>query len=416
MRKYKEEDILKSLNHSIEAITPNNFDDIKATIKRNEGKMKKFRWQLIPAMTFVLAMIIFGGIYYTNNYVTETLIGIDVNPSIELETNKNDHIIKVNTLNEGANKILDGMNLKGVHLDVALNALIGSMVKYGYLTSDDANILVSVQNNDPTKSEEIKTVVVSTIDKSLNDSKVNATILKQTIENDDAELKNLANSNNISYGKALFINKLIAKDNTLNFNELSTMSMRELAKLVTEKNIDITDIVEKDDDDSTAEKIDEAIEELNEKKENTQDVSNYIAKEEAKKIAFKHANVTANDVKNIAIKLDDDGEYDIEFRTDIKKYEYEINAISGKIVDFETEIIKQKETSTNYITANEAKNIAFKHANIKASDAKLLKVVLDSDDNTKVYDIEFVCNNYEYEYEIDAVTGKIIDFDADFED
>ena len=79
------------------------------------------------------------------------MIGIDVNPSIELSVNRNEKVLQANPLNEDAETILDDMNLKNVDLDIAVNALIGSMVRNGYLDELDNAILVTVSNENEKK-------------------------------------------------------------------------------------------------------------------------------------------------------------------------------------------------------------------------------------------------------------------------
>ena len=61
------------------------------------------------------------------------MIGIDVNPSVELSINRNGRVLKVRALNEDAVSIIDGMDLEGVDLNVAVNAVVGAMVTHGYL-------------------------------------------------------------------------------------------------------------------------------------------------------------------------------------------------------------------------------------------------------------------------------------------
>ena len=421
MKKYSEEKIIKSLNHTMNEITPDVFDSIEASLKGKDLEMKKkFKWQWIPIVMVTAIILVFGGLYYNNNYVVDSLIGIDVNPSIELEINKSNKVIKVNTLNDGARKIVDGMDLTKVDLNVALNALVGSMVKYGYLTGEDANILISVQNDSETKVVEVKKLVTDIIDKSLSGTAVSPTVINQTITKSDTTVEKSASENHISYGKALFISELVKKDSTLNEKELSTMSLREIAALVESKKIDISDIVELDEDDSTVELIDDAIEDLNEEKEITNDTSKYIGKEAAKVAAYKHAGISSSDVKKVVVKLDsDDGvaNYDVEFRTETKKYEYEINATNGNVLDFETETIRTTSiTSTTYIGEAKAKSIACTHAGVSESEIALLKIVVDNDNGQKVYDIEFSANGYEYNYEINAVNGNIMDFEKEIDD
>ena len=43
------------------------------------------------------------------------------------------------------------------------------------------------------------------------------------------------------------------------------------------------------------------------------------------------------------------------------------------------------------------------------------KVELDYEHGRKIYEIEFYNNGYEYEYDVDAETGRILKFDKDFD-
>ncbi len=61
------------------------------------------------------------------------------------------------------------------------------------------------------------------------------------------------------------------------------------------------------------------------------------------------------------------------------------------------------------ITKEKAKKIALKDAGVSASKAHFTKAEIDYDDGIKVYEIEFITSTKEYEYEINAKTGRIID-------
>jgi uncharacterized membrane protein YkoI len=68
------------------------------------------------------------------------------------------------------------------------------------------------------------------------------------------------------------------------------------------------------------------------------------------------------------------------------------------------------------ITAEEAKEIALDHADVAASKAKFVKAELDYDDGHWVYEVEFyTTDGKEYDYEISAGTGKILQYDYDAE-
>lgn len=67
------------------------------------------------------------------------------------------------------------------------------------------------------------------------------------------------------------------------------------------------------------------------------------------------------------------------------------------------------------ITGDAAKQIAFEHAQVQESDAVLVKVKKDFEDGIFVYDVDFYVGNQEYEYEIHALTGQILEFDYDID-
>ena len=140
-------------------------------------------------------------------------------------------------------------------------------------------------------------------------------------------------------------------------------------------------------------------------------VQNKISLEQAREIALKHANLKENQVNFLKENLEvDDGVeiYNIEFSFKNKEFDYEINAITGEIIEFD-EDIKNYDINTNYkITQSQAQEIALKDANLKADQVFFDKINIDIKNNTPAYEIEFKHNNKEYDYKIDANTGEII--------
>ena len=55
-----------------------------------------------------------------------------------------------------------------------------------------------------------------------------------------------------------------------------------------------------------------------------------------------------------------------------------------------------------------AESTALNHAGLKKSQVKFFQCRLDVENGVKVYEVEFNCGGYEYEYEVNAVSGKII--------
>ena len=64
------------------------------------------------------------------------------------------------------------------------------------------------------------------------------------------------------------------------------------------------------------------------------------------------------------------------------------------------------------LSLEDAKTIAVTNVNLNVSDVQFKKEKQDYDDGRLVYEIEFIYENYEYDYEI-SQTGEIISFDKD---
>lgn len=77
--------------------------------------------------------------------------------------------------------------------------------------------------------------------------------------------------------------------------------------------------------------------------------------------------------------------------------------------------VKTGTDRSSYISTEEAKNIALKHAGVTGSEAAWVTARLERDDGRTVYDIEFRLGSQEYDYELDAYTGEILACDFEIE-
>ena len=172
---------------------------------------------------------------------------------------------------------------------------------------------------------------------------------------------------------------------------------------------------------------------------NTFSANNYIGVEKAKSIALKDAGVSGATFVKAKLETEDGVKvYDVEFYKANVEYDYEIDAITGKILEKDLDIenfsIPKKKATTNKQTTKatkskvktstkkaakdigveKAKSIALKDAGV--SNVKFTKAKVDYENGIKVYDIEFRKGNKEYDYEIEAATGKIRERNVDLDD
>lgn len=68
-----------------------------------------------------------------------------------------------------------------------------------------------------------------------------------------------------------------------------------------------------------------------------------------------------------------------------------------------------------YIGEDKAKSIALEYAGISEQQTTFIKAYLNYDDGHVVYDVEFYSGSTEYDYEIDAVNGDILEYDREIE-
>lgn len=146
--------------------------------------------------------------------------------------------------------------------------------------------------------------------------------------------------------------------------------------------------------------------------------SGVISIDEAKEKALVHAGLSASQVNFTKQKLEwEDGEqvYEIEFFTkDLVEYKYEIHAFTGKVLSFEQDGSHGGPSgpSTGLISQARAQEIALSLVP-GATVGHIIEMELDEDDGRYIYQLEIEYGHMEYEIEIDAVTGAVLEFKAE---
>lgn len=347
-----------------------------------KAEKSKLFWLKISGVC-VLGVVIFAIILTTLNS-SYSIVMLDVNPSIELRVNDKNRIVDYTYKNEDAKNILDGMDLKDTDIIVGLTAIIGSMVRNGYIDELANSVLVSVKNEDVKKVAELEDLLVSEINNILTSANIQGSIIGITLSDED-NLDNVADINDISVGKAKLITELVQANNLLSVSELAKLSINELNLLLDTYTINVN-------------KVGNASSE------------SYIGESEAKNIALTHANVDNPTSLKIEFDLDDGVMvYEVEFYSGNIEYDYEINAVTGAVIEYNKDgkdgNIQNDNVSSDYITKEGAKNIALTHAGVNPS---YVEIEFDFENGIAVYEINFEYDGYEYEYEIDATSGDIL--------
>lgn len=424
-REFSNVDIENRIRESVSNITPDIIDSIISDCSTQKGVViqmttKKNNIKKFAGIAAAFALVV-GGVFGYQGLTADTFaasIMLDVNPSVEIKVDKQEDVLEVVANNDDGKKIIGDMDFRGSDLDVAINALVGSMLRQGYITEIQNSILVSVDGNDREKNERLQEEVSREIDEILAGGGFTGSVISQTIEK-NTEVTEIAEKYGITEGKAKLIKEIAAKDNTLTVEELAPLTINEL-NLLSEGKTRTVDTV---------------------KKEGKASDKAYIGAERAKEIVFNDAGVSADDVYDLEVEFDHENGfmiYEVEFDAGRRSYEYDVNAVTGTIVwtdkeldddyyddDFDDRYDDWDDgwddddyaaPGTTDIGRDAALAAAYKHAGVSAGNVYDLECELDGDDGLLKYEIEFKSGNIEYEYDIKASDGSVLKAEKDFDD
>lgn len=312
------------LKKAVEACTPDvldkvmaecdNYKDHVVPFERKQNRFRKFT-AVAAACAVLVGAGLFGFLNLGANRVA-SIVALEVNPSIELKINKDEEVLEVNAMNADAEEILADMKLEGIDIHTATNAIIGSLLKHGYIDELANSILLSVEDEDSARGAALQETLSDEINAILTGASVNASILSQYVDGEVVDA--VSQEYQISHGKAALIEHILAANSNYTFEELSKLSVNELSLIVSNPKNQVEDVK------ATGEATEQA----------------YIGAEKANAIAFAHAGIEASSVYDLEVEIDYEYHvmvYDVEFVSSGVEYEYFINAVSGEIVEYETE-------------------------------------------------------------------------------
>ena len=394
----------RQLAAALEKTAPDDMSGVLSRCEARKGtvipmttkKTANRKWTTLVAACLAVMLLCGGGVFYQRAHAVASVVSLDVNPSIELKVNRSEKVLACAPLNEDAKAILadmsNGADLKGAKLDVAVNAIVGSLVRNGYLDSISSAIMISVEDKDTARAEKLQRELTSAVDGVLQTSEAKAAVLTQTLTQ-DAGREQQARENNISSGKAALVNRVLAINPSLKFDALAKLSVEELKDL--------------------AEAGAPAMP---------------IGKAAAAYAAEQYAGTTALDsvTAEVDSELDESpAHYEVELHTAWGEFEYLVDAYTGNVLSGQKDLLAtapagdeaaKPTVPTGDIGHAKAKSIALNHAGVSESKAYDMEIELDDEDGTLVYEVEFKSGNMEYSYEINAATGAILKHEAELED
>lgn len=416
----------RRLRTALDHAAPNDLEGVLSRCETGKGtvidmtnavetKKKTRRWAPLAAAACLALVLVGGGggyYYYTANNAVASLVSLDVNPSIQLEVNKNEKVLSATPMNDDGAEILADMDLKGTQADVAMYAIIGSLLQHGYVDELANSILITVEDDDPTRGEKLQQELTAQADAALANAQVSGSVLAQTLQHTE-ELSQKAQEYGISTGKAALIQSIVElSNNTKTFEELVGLSINDLNLIYTtqqsSKPLGNEEELGVIGGDSFTTYITTS---------GSASQSAYIGLEAAKQAALDHAGVSASEATFLEAEYDyDDGKmvYEVEFHVKGTEYEYEIDALTGAVVKYESEQSGSHQGSSvdtsSFIGESAAKQAALTYAGVKESETTYCNAWLEYDDGRpECYEVEFMAGNTRYEYKIALTSTAVIE-------
>ena len=350
---------------------------------------QRLHWQRLAAAC-VLLVLCAGGIFSWLWFSTKAVVSIDVNPSVALSLNRFEYVIDTQAGNTDGAEVLDDVSLKNLKLSTALDALMGAMSRKGYL-DDQAQISVFVDGSDDDFNRELYDEITE-------------------------DLAHLAPDAVTQVGESA-----TAQPDTQQPPEQQTTEQ-------TTEQPSAEQTTEQPATDQTTEQPAAEQPITGQTGEQQPQQSASITEEQAKEIAASHAGVAVADLTFHSVSLEeDDGRrvYDVEFYSGSTEYDYEIDAATGDILSYDNDVenfsIPQQQNAQgaqsaatgSYIGEDAAKAAALQRAGLTEDQVLWEKCELDEDDGRFSYELEFSSGQHEYECEVEAFTGEILNFEQD---
>ncbi len=276
-----------------------------------------------------------------------SFVVLDVNPSVSLAVDAEEKVVRAEALNEDAEGILAELDLVGHSLEEAVDSLVQAMVEHGFISEIQNSILVSVEDADAGRGEELKKkvsrLVGCAIETSTVGQMVGASVLSQTVDEGNDELAELAGEYGISLGKAALIEEVLSgadadadedeedgededppdegpdgqagsrtEAEPLTFSSMASMNVNDLALIASARDMQGNALTR------TGRPSDRA----------------YIGERAALERALTYAGVGMRDVRKEKVKLDCDKGfmvYDVKLKTARGTFKFCLNARTGEM-------------------------------------------------------------------------------------
>jgi hypothetical protein len=220
----------------------------------SQKRMKSVTAKMIPLAAAAILLLMFGT-WRFQYFAAYTEIYMDINPSIELVTNRKSQVIDIKSGNTEGEELIKNISYKGKNYLEVTSELLDELIEGGYLSESKELMLLSVYNKNMEKEASHLKELDQHIHEYLTSKGIDTVILGQKIEKTNT-LRDYAKDYGISLSKMTFIRNLIILHPELEIEELVELSLQELVERSRQLGIDLKGIIESQDWDKIPEETD----------------------------------------------------------------------------------------------------------------------------------------------------------------
>ena len=232
-----EKEMLDCIRLGVDCVTPDVYERVAHTPVMRESapfETAERRPAFFPvfarfaAVALSLVFVVFLG--WNQFFQVDSVVGVDVNPSIEIKVNRQDRVVAIDPLNREARSIIAGIGYKNIPVEYVVNSLLGSLYQHGYLKDAESAILVSVENKNEASAERLRTRLEEDMSELIMLKE--RTVFTQVIA--DEHLSEEAHEQGLSMGMMSLIQSILDVRPELSFNELKEMDLTQLLQILSE--------------------------------------------------------------------------------------------------------------------------------------------------------------------------------------
>lgn len=403
-----------NLKNAVEKITPDVYDAIRRECSFDTASQavspfpvtqrKTRRAGFLPALVGCAAIsaVCLGGIQWNNYLRPVTTLSMDVNPSVSLVLNRKNKVLRVTPENQDGMSILDNMDLTGVDGEIAVNALVGSMVKQGYLNENENSVLISVVGTAREIEEDLRTRVRHSVRQVFSENHFVGAVITQTLSATDEEIATLAKDHQVSAGKAALARNLAAQSPNLPVGDIIELSVNDINLLLSSGSYPLPDVCI----------------------QGTASSNGYISNETALELALENSGLRPEEVQHTTITTSYSGghiSWEVEFYHDSNKYEYDFDAATGELLEWEIEWKNEELFAIEMEELERSKTVegigeenaiaaACEHSGVKVENLLYVEAIPTYENGTEFYEVDFRTETNRYEYHIDAHSGGVLEY------